>query len=99
MARRTLEIDDEAFVGYDEICNYIEGRFGLLAKVTFEERFDEEVDFILENPEARRYHNRSKGIRRRLVNGLTEIFYTYSEMTVFVLSIVDGRTDLDRLPF
>ncbi len=82
---------NEALEGLKEIFAYLEFKFSEKDAQVFAQKLDKHLKIIQSNPETFRLSLKSKSVRRCVIAKLTSVYYTVSEESIKLITIIDNR--------
>jgi plasmid stabilization system protein ParE len=88
---------DEAYESLEDIINYLESNWSEIQIRRFFARLEESLASIAEAPKRHKDSLRKPGVKEYQHSPQTTIFYSFDEVTVFVLRIWANRRNLENL--
>lgn len=75
-----------AYIEYEDILEYISGKFGIAIAAKVDTYFEEVINQISINPFLYPYSNKKKNMRRCVINYQTTLYYRFSGEYVELVS-------------
>jgi plasmid stabilization system protein ParE len=82
-----------AYVEYEEILEYVSGKFGILVAANVDLYFEEVIDQIAINPLLYPYSNKKKNLRRCVISPQTTLYYRFNGEYVELASFRGNKMD------
>lgn len=82
-----------SYVEYEEILEYVSGKFGILVAAKVDMYFEEVIDQIAINPSLYPYSNKKKNLRRCVISPQTTLYYRFNGEYVELASFRGNKMD------
>ena len=82
-----------SYVEYEEILEYVSGKFGILVAAKVNMYFEEVIDQIAINPLLYSYSNKKKNLRRCVISPQTTLYYRFNGEFVELVSFRGNKID------
>ena len=94
---RKIRLSNRASRKLDKLLIFLEEEWSLKAKKDFLFKLDASLVHIQKLPASFPESNKIPGLRKCVVTRQTTIFYTYSDTTIFIVSLFDNRQNPNSL--
>jgi len=95
--KREIRLSKRVSRKLDKLLLFLEDDWSIKAKKDFLLKLEESFKHIQKLPASFPESNKIPGLRKCIVTRQTTIFYSYSDTTIFLVSIFDNRQDPNSL--
>jgi plasmid stabilization system protein ParE len=92
-----VRYSNRAYIEYEEILEYITGKFGNVIAAKVDAYFEEVIHQISINPFLYAYSDKSKNLRRCLISYQTTLYYRFAGEYVELVSFRGNKMDPETL--
>ena len=95
--KRQVVLTQSAQTKLNKLLYYLEVNWSDKVKEKFIKRLDKAVDIIQERPEIFPRSNIKQGLHKCVVSKQTNLYYTFDNSKIYILTIFDNRQDPKKL--
>jgi len=92
-----IRYSTRAYIEYEELLEYVSGKFGIVKAAEVDLYFEEVIDQISINPLLYPYSNKKKNLRRCVISSQTTLYYRFTGEYIELASFRGNKMNPETL--